>query len=686
MKILGTPLSSVAKYLIVLGTVIFISFLFPKNILFNYEFEKGQPWQYDDLVAAFDFTIQKPDIIIEQEKSAISQTLPYYTINPDRARQRKNIFQKSFDSALKTVQQEDQFIDVIQRPKTYRNYGLQFIDRIYQRGLITADHELASLEKDKPIMLRNEGGAVKKTVESLLNPKEIEFWITDSLFRSGLPEAEFLIPLLRRDYAANVEYDSEATKRFRTEQLANISTTFGTIKKGTLIVGEKDLVTDSIYQQLTAYRDGYQTTASSGKSAWWVYVGYLLLTIFILGVFIMYLRIHVPTVYYHLKPFCFVMIWLIIYSYLVYLVRINGTLSLYIIPFCIAPIVISIFYNARLALFTHVIIVLIASLLSGLGYAFIFLQLLAGIVAVFSNIKVRDWTRFFSAMFYIFMAYGMAYLGLSLIKEGGLSTIDWSVYNWILLNVLLTLLVYPLIPLLERVFGYTSSITLTELSDMNHPLLKELSIKAPGTLQHALQVANLSEAAARKINANVQLVKVAALYHDIGKIKDPAYFIENQKGQNPHDDLPPIESVEKIIGHIPYGVELAEKHRLPKIIIDFIKTHHGTSRVEYFYHQHITQNPKGGIDQKAFRYPGPRPQTKEEAILMLANGIEAAAKGMKDPTASDIDLLVNKMIQSKIAKGQLIHSALSFKELEICKLEFKKLLNSIYHIQVEYPE
>ncbi len=679
-------MSSVVKYLIVLGTAVFISFLFPNNTRFKYEFDKGQNWHYDDLISPFSFAIQKPPEIIAEEKSASGDIIPYYFINPDRARQRKNIFQKNFDQQLETVRQEGQFTDVFRRPEIYINYGRQFIDRIYQRGLITEGHELDSFEKDQVIMLRNGNTTVKKTVESLLDTKEVDFWITDTLFQSGLPEAEFLIPLLRRDYAANVEYDAELTEHYREEQMANISTTYGMVRKGELVVGKNDLITDSIYQQLISYKIHYQETIATERSAWWVFFGYLLLTAFILGVFVAYLRFHAPRVYTYFKPFCFALMWPLIYSYLVYIVRVNDSLSLYIVPFCIAPIVINIFYNERLALFTHVVVVLITSFLSDLGYAFTFLQLLAGIVAVLSNIKVRNWTRFFSSMVYIFLAYGIAYLGLSLIEEGGLSTIDWSVYTWIFLNVFLTLLAYPLIPLLERLFGFTSSITLTELSDMNQPLLKELSIKAPGTLQHSLQVANLSEAAARKIDANAQLVKVAALYHDIGKMKHPEYFIENQKGKNPHDDLLPIESAEKIIEHIPYGVELAHEHHLPEIIIDFIRTHHGSTRVEYFYHQYAERKPKGIVDQKAFRYPGPRPRTKEEAILMLADSIEAAAKGIKDPSESDIDLMVNKVIQGKIVKGQLIRSQLSFRELEVCKLEFKKLLNSIYHVRVEYPE
>ncbi len=259
-------------------------------------------------------------------------------------------------------------------------------------------------------------------------------------------------------------------------------------------------------------------------------------------------------------------------------------------------------------------------------------------------------------------------------------------YTWFFLSVFLTLLAYPLIPLLERLFGFTSSITLVELSDMNRPLLRELAMKAPGTLQHSLQVANLAEAAARQIDANPLLVKVAALYHDVGKTLNPVYFIENQGARNPHEGISNLESAKIIIGHVTEGVKMARKYGLPKVLIDFIRTHHGTTLVEYFFRKHLKEHPEEQVDADQFRYPGPRPSTVEETILMLADSIEAACKSIKDPTEQDIDEQVDKIVAGKISKGQLEQSTMTFQELEECKKVFKKTMKSIHHVRIEYPE
>ena len=679
-------MSSLVKYLIILGTAVFISFLFPNNTRFKYDFDKGQNWHYSDLVSPFNFAIQKPEEVIKEEVKNLEETNSFYVLNPDRARQRKNILQKKFNEQLETVREEGQFKDVFKHPEKYLNFGRRFIDRIYEQGVFSEEHELAKVPKEQVIMVRIGNTTTRRTVQTLLTEKEINYWITDSLFQSGLPEAEFLIPLLGKDFAPNVEFDSELTDRYRKEQRESISRTLGMIRKGEIIIEENAFINDSVYQRLVSFKDQYQETIAKQRSPWWIRIGYLLLTGFILAVYVLYLRFHAPRVYSYLKPFCFAMMWPVLYSYLVYMVRVNETLSLYIVPFCIVPIIINVFYNEKLALFTHVVVVLITSFLSDLGYGFTFLHLLAGIVAVLSNSNMRDWTQFFASMGYIFLAYSTAYLGLSLIEEGNLSMVDWSVYSWIFLNVILTLLAYPLVPLFERLFGFTSPITLSELTDMNKPLLKELSLKAPGTLQHSLQVANLCEGAARRIDANTQLVKVAALYHDIGKLKEPEFFIENQKGENPHQHISPIESAQKIIDHVSYGVTLAKKHKLPEIVIEFISTHHGTTKVAFFYHQHLQEHPDGEKDLPKFTYPGPRPRTREEAILMMADSIEAAAKTLDKPTEADINQLVDKIIEGKIVSGQLEQSNLSFRELKLCKQEFKKLLGSIYHVRVEYPE
>jgi putative nucleotidyltransferase with HDIG domain len=373
-------------------------------------------------------------------------------------------------------------------------------------------------------------------------------------------------------------------------------------------------------------------------------------------------------------------------------------LDLYLVPFCIIPIIIINFFNPQLALVTHLITILLVSMLLSLDYHFILTQILVGMVAVVTKLKTRYLSNFFLSLLYIGLAYCIAFFSLEIVHAGTIfpvvtengtmveEGVRWYMLRWILFNIFLTLLSYPLIPLLEKIFGLTSDITLVELSDLDKPLLKMLSIKAPGTLQHSLQVANLSEAAAKAIDANALLVKVAALYHDIGKMHQPHYYIENQNDTNPHDKLNHLESAQIIIQHVTEGVKLAKKHRLPSVLIDFIWTHHGTTRVEFFYRMHQKEHPDEEIDATLFTYPGPKPTTKEQAIMMIADSLEAASKSLKSPTEEDINNLVENIIKGKIAGGQLKHTNLSFKELEKIKVVFKKLLKSMNHVRIVYPD
>ncbi len=680
-------LPDAVKYILVLLVVVFISFLFPNNVRFKYEFIKGQSWRYDDLEAPFDFAIKKPEEEYKKElEQAEAQFTPYYEMVGEVARQKKSDFREAFQQQIEEVRDGGQYVDVLQRSDIYLRFGNTLIERIYNIGIL----QLADIHSDDDgkfvINLRQGNTTSKRTTQSFFNPNETDNWISDSLFNSRLKEAEFLIPLLSNLFTPNVIYNDTLTAKFKTEHLKLVAPTRGMVRKGDLIITKDGIVTDDIYQALISYKDQYELEVTKQKSWIGVFLGYFLLTSLIVGVFLLYLQFHAKNVFSKFNSVLFMLMWLILFSYVVYVVEQSSGLSVYLIPFCIVPIVTRIFFNERIAFIVHVIVVLIASFLSSEGYEFTFLQILAGLVAILSKVEVRDMTRFFRSMLFIFLAYALGFLGLSLIEKGAIQDIDWSVYTWIFLNILFTLLAYPLVPLMERLFGFISPITLVELSDMNRPLLRELSIKAPGTLQHSLQVANLSEAAATKIKADQLLVKVAALYHDIGKINKPQYFIENQSGKNPHDELDELESAKTIIEHVTDGVALAKKNGLPNVLIDFIKTHHGTTRVEYFYRTFIEKNPNQTIGETAFRYPGPRPRTKEEAILMLADSLEAASKSLKEPGEKEIDELVEKIVASKITQGQLEKSNLTFKELDLCKKEFKKLLKSIHHVRIEYPE
>jgi putative nucleotidyltransferase with HDIG domain len=379
--------------------------------------------------------------------------------------------------------------------------------------------------------------------------------------------------------------------------------------------------------------------------------------------------------------------WILIFSYLVFLIDNEGELYVYAIPFAIAPIIILNFYKKYLALYLHITIVLIASLITKLGYEFTVLQLLVGMVTILIFSELRFWNKFFRGILVIFITYVIGYISLSLINSASFAEIDWRIIVSFFINALLLLLAYPFIPLIEKPFGYISKITISELGDLNKPLLKELSLKAPGTLQHSLQVANLCEAAAEEIGANSLLIKVGAMYHDIGKTYAPEFFIENQrKGENPYENLDYFESAERIFKHVTLGEKMAIKARLPRMLQRFIITHHGTTRVEYFYRKQMNEFPDKEFDETIFRYPGPKPKTKEESIIMIADSIEAAAKSLNKPSSNDIDQLVEKITKFKIDDGQLDESELTFEEVNKIKEVFKNIVKNIHHIRIEYPK
>ncbi|MEM9918478.1 MAG: HDIG domain-containing metalloprotein [Bacteroidota bacterium] len=680
-------LPSVVKYLIVLVVVVFISFLYPNNAKFKYEFEAGQTWRYDDLEAPFDFAIQKtPEEIAAEINRIESDASPFYEMDMRKAGERMRFFRENFNNKLNEIRADRQFEDVLRRAAHYIEYMNGLITRIYDQGVVRLEPSHAERNNNFVVNIRKGNTTYKQTLQQLQTDDKIEKWLPDSLFNSGLPEADIFIPLLQNFFEPNLTFSDTLTAKFLTDQKAAVARSRGMIRKGELIIANGGIVTDDIYQNLISFQKQYNQKVGNQKSHWGVLLGYFLLTCLILGVFILYLQFHATQIFARFSSLIFLLLWPALYSYLVYIVESSQVLSVYIIPFAIVPLILRIFFNGRLALFAHIVIVLLASFLCSSGYEFAFLQILAGIVAVLTNIQLRDWSKFFLSIFYIFLAYALGYIGLSLIETGSLGEVDWSVYKYFFLNILLTLLAYPLIPLLERVFGFTSPITLVEWSDMNRPLLKELSLKAPGTLQHSLQVGNLAEAAAIRIGADPLLVKVAALYHDVGKMNNSSYFIENQSGSNPHQHLNELESANIILGHVSEGVKIAKKHGLPEILIDFIRTHHGTTRVEYFYRNYQKKHPEEVFDERLFCYPGPRPKTREQTILMIADSLEAACRSRKELTEEGIDELVDKIIQGKIALHQFERSELTFRELQTCKRAFKKILKSIFHARIEYPE
>jgi putative nucleotidyltransferase with HDIG domain len=677
-----------SKYLLLIATVILISFLFPNNARFQYEYQKDQTWRYNDLYAPFDFPIEKTSEELEVEKSRIQENFsPVYQKYPAISDQKIGQFLEDINTQVLLAHSDLTLTHFRNNAQTYAAVGTNLIEQAYQRGVIRLDSTHLSKQDRFVIQVREGGNLTPYTLQSVKTVDQALEIIRKELISTSLPDAGVLIPLLEPLIVPNITFDATFSNQLLEAEIGKISPSKGVVQKAELIINRDGIVTDDIYLKLNSFKIHYEQEITKDKSYWGVFLGYLLLSSLIIGAFFIFLRFNAPQIFNRFFSLLFLLLLILVFSYLVYLIDPIDELSTYIIPFCIVPIVLKNFFSERVALFTHLIIVLIASFLTSLGYEFTFLTLLAGIIATVTISETRDWGQFFKSILFIFLTYTIGFVGLSLIRDGQISNVEYRTISWLLLNSVLIMLSYPLIPLLGRIFGYISSISLIELADMNRPLLKELSLKTPGTMQHSLQVANLAEAAADKIGANALLVKVGALYHDIGKMKNPQFFVENQQNSvNPHDQIGEKESAGIIIGHVTEGLKMAEKARLPKVLIDFIASHHGTTRTEYFFRNYKTKHPDEDVDSSVFTYPGPKPKTKEEAIMMLADSLEAASKSMKQPTPESIRKLVADVTQYKIEAEQFSDSDLTFSEIEQCKEVFEGMLISIYQPRIEYPK
>ena len=676
-----------AQVAMVLLVITLISFMFPTGVKFDYQYGKGERWGYGDLYAPFDFPIRKTEDELQAERQRILAARdPYLRFDESVKDRELAAYEANFQRQFQALPDDTSFRDLRRRPNRYLQVGQGLVSRAYERGIVERSPQIASPPNGVVNIVR--GSTVSERLPSQLkDANEVAALLRDSLRQRRIGDEAFILPLVQDALRPNVRYSDTLTDRFSQRQLDEIVASLGMVSQGELIVTENGIVTESTLRKLDSYKAQYESEVVDTSRTWVMYAGYLLLTSIIMGMLLMYIRMFHRAEFQRFSRLIFILLLVLLASFAVYRIDSFNSLSVYLMPFAVIPIVIKNFYPPGVALFTHLVIVLIASFLSSLGYEFTFLQIVAGIVAVLAPTGPRDWSLILRSMVILAATYLLGFIGLEMIKEGNWRTIDWTVLTWLALGVFLTLLAYPLVPLLGRLFGFTSDVVLLELADVNRPTLQELSLKAPGTFQHSLAVSNLAEAATRQIEGNTLLVKVAALYHDIGKTADPRYFIENQGARNPHEDLTAQESAQVIIGHVIEGVRLAKKAGLPEVIVDFIATHHGTTRVEYFYRTYLADHPElSELDDAKFRYPGPLPSSREQGVLMIADSLEAAARALRDPTASGIDELVDRIIDTKIRDGQLAKCALSFADLEACRKLFKSMLKSMYHARVEYPD
>ncbi|WP_158838036.1 HD family phosphohydrolase [Polaribacter sp. L3A8] len=671
------------KVILFLVTTIAIVYLFPKGGQFKYDFNNGQLWKYDNLYAPFDFAIQKTaeEIAIEKKEITVNSKL-YFTYDFDI----ENIVKSNYIKRVGLVKKTDSLsIDGVRK---LSEIGQGVIDNIYKKGFLEVASQDRVSDKNEIVAVRK-GNEVEDVIfKNLLTTKEVL-----EIIRSNLEEEKtfygkkLLLDLLTEIIKPNVYFDAIYSEKVIDNEIKNISYTKGKVESGKLIILKGDIVEGKKLAILNSLKSESESKVWTDSNYNWIILGYTILVALALLMLLLFLHKYRVEIFDNNNKVTFIFFNVFSMIFIQTLVIKYNSDYLYVVPLSVLPIVLKAFFDARLGLFAHVLTVLLLGYIVPNSFEFIYLHIIAGIVTILTVSELYKRANLFISVAQITLIYMLTYFAFSIIKEGNASQINWNYFMLFAANGLLSFLSIILIYMYEKVFGLVSDVTLLELSNTNAKLLRELNEKAPGTFQHSMQVANLAEAAANEIGANSMLVRTGALYHDIGKMLNPMYFTENQStGVNPHNDLSPRDSSKIITDHVIKGVELAKKYNLPDRIIDFIRTHHGTSSTYYFYMKEKELNPDAEVDIKNFQYQGPIPFSKETAILMMCDASEAASKSLTKPTAMSISNLIDKIMDKQMADNQFLNSDITFREIEIIKKVIKKKLMNIYHLRVEYPE
>ena len=665
------------KVLLFFSTTFLIVYLFPKSGKFKYNFDKGKPWQSENLYAPFDFAIKKSAEELNKEQTIISQNSPvYFEIDPEVKPSVFKAYQEKFNLAIPD--------SIIKNGDKIYDLGQTILERIYAFGVLDEDYNYAS---DKTVILIE--SQTQKGTAQFSNFTNLNLFrdITEQeLEKSGLSKyGPNLISVYFDIVKPNITLNKSFTENALQEELGKISPTRGSIDRGTLIISKGEIVDSVRFNVLKSLQSEYESQVWSKSSYIWIVFAYTLLVALTLLMLLLFLRKYRIEVFQDNTKVTFIFFNILLMILLTTLVINYNSKYVYVVPLCVLPLVFKAFFDARLGLFAHVLTVLLLGFIVPNSYEYMFLQIIAGIVTILTVSELYKRANLFISVGQITLIYIISYFAFFVIHEGSAVDLKFETFGLFVLCGLATLFVQPLIYIYEKLFGLVSDVSLLELSDTNTKLLKELSNKAPGTFHHSLNVANLAEASANEIGANAMLVRVGALYHDIGKMKNPTYFTENQStGINPHDELSPKESSKVIIDHVINGIEIAKKNNLPDRVIDFIRTHHGTSLVYYFYSKEKEMDED--LDKEVFRYPGPRPFSKETAILMMCDSVEAASRSLKEPSTPKIDKFVESIVGKQMESGQFLNANITFKEIQSIKKVIKIKLANIFHLRIEYPE
>ena len=654
--------------------IVTICLLFPREKAVNIEFSKGKPWRYEQLTAPFDFVITKSEAALQREHAEVlASQRPYYTKDRHIGEVMTDSFTTFHKNELRHIVTQSLKGNIVSQLQDIYNTGIissNDLERLRNDSISTI--MLVEQNLARPIIINNLY-TVQQAYEALMNVD------TTLLGKYALRHSnlnDYIVP--------NIRYDASKSETARREALSAISPNSGVILAGQKIIGTGEMIGEEQYQVLTSYQNELNKRLDE-QGIQMTFIGQVLLVILLIGVFLAYLINYRHNYLYERNKLLFLATQLVVFPCIASWIMTQGD-GLMIVPFAMAPVMINIFLEARTAVITHLVIVLITSLTVPDPFIFVLLQLTAGIAAIYSLTELTERSQIFRVAVVATLCYCLVFFGYELITKSALIMLNKHIYTHFLLNGILLLFTYPLMLLYEKLFRFTSDVTLMELSNFNIKLLRQLSEDAPGTFQHSVQVSNLAAAAANKVGASSLLVRTGAMYHDIGKIENPIFFTENQGTTNPHACLPYEKSAQIIIGHVTNGLRLAEKHHLPEAIKDFIRTHHGCSKAKYFYISYKNEHPDLKIDEALFTYPGPEPHSMETAILMMADAVEAASRSLPEYTEENISNLVDRIVDSQVAEGHFAACPITFKDITSIKTVFKEKLRTMYHARISYPD
>ena len=660
---------------LIIASVVIIVWLMPRSTHNTYKIERGKPWAYADLKAPFDFPIYKSDEAVKAERdSLMKQYEPYYIYNTDIVGKQLRQFAKDYSDGIPGLSND--YISIVANR----------LRILYAQGIMNSS-EYARLHQDTTQIIRVVSGknAVSMPitkVNSVISAYE-QIFLDPSLAN----HRDILKKCNLNDYLTpNLIYDKERSEASLNDLSNSIALASGLVQRGQKIIDRGDIVDSKTYNILQSYEKEMQRREEGNARISLTIMGQILLVFILISCFTIYLTLFRKDYFDKMRSTAMLYALIIIFVVMASMMVKNNILHVYILPFAMVPIFIRVFMDSRTAFMAHSIMILICASILQYPLEFIAVELVAGLVAIFSLRELSSRSQLFWTAVFVTFAAGLTNLALDWIRNNDLTKISYSEYNYIAINGILLFCSYPLLYLIEKASGFTSNITLIELSDMNKVLLRKMSEVAPGTFQHSIQVGNLAAEIANKIGGKSQLVRTGALYHDIGKIINPIYFTENQSGVNPHEKLGSIDSAQMIISHVTEGIKLAEKYNLPDIIKDFIATHHGQGKTKYFYVQYKNAHPNDAVDDLLFTYPGPNPFTKEQAILMMADTVEAASRSLPDYTEKTIRELVNRLIDSQVEEGYFKECPITFRDIAYAKTVLIEKLKTIYHTRLSYPE